>query len=105
MITVNSFHLHPYLAPQRQKSEPSFEARKVPIDLNYVLSERSHLVPQRVLEEVEKIVAAKPEKMKTLKDVHKEVYAPLLDCKTLEEAQQLFPEFAGVKEANISLTE
>ncbi len=102
MITVNSFRLNPYIAPQRQKSEPSFEARKVPIDLNYVLRERSHLVPQRVLEEIERIVAAKPEKMKTLKEVHKEIYAPLLDCETLEEAQKLFPEFAGVKEATVS---
>lgn len=102
MITVNSFRLNPYTIPQRQKTEPSFEGRKVPIDLDYVLKERAHLLPQRMLEKVQSIVATKPEKMPTLKEVHKATYAPLLDCETLEEAQKLFPEFEGVKEATVS---
>ncbi len=33
---------------------------------------------------------------KNLIDLHKEYYAPLLDCQTLEEAKELYPEFSSV---------
>ena len=36
---------------------------------------------------------------KSLYEVHKEYYAPLLDCKTLDEAKELYPEFEDVIDA------
>jgi hypothetical protein len=54
--------------------------------------------PARVLAKVKVLCQTLPEKeLPALYDVHKEVYAPLLECKTLEEAKAKFPEFAGVK--------
>lgn len=100
-MIVNNIRFNTYITPQRPKQEPSFEA-KMPIDLNYVLEKRAHLLPKRVLGKVQEIVASKSENMPSLKEVHLKTYAPLLECKTLEEAQELFPEFAGVKEATIS---
>lgn len=83
--------------------KPSFTGRK-PIDLHYILKNRDYLLPERVLKKVEKIVAKNPVQLPTLKAVHLKTYAPLLKCKTLDEAQKLFPEFADMKEANISFT-
>ena len=100
-MIVNNIRFNTYTPPQKTKHQPSFEA-KMPIDLNYVLEKRAHLLPQRILEEVQKIIASKPEKMPTLKEVHLRTYAPLLECKTLKEAKELFPEFNDIKEANTS---
>lgn len=86
---------------QTRQSSVSFEGGRL-IDLNYVLKNRKNLLPERVLNKVEEIVKSNPSKMPTLKQVHQEIYSPLLDCKTLEEAQKMFPEFSSVKEANIS---
>lgn len=101
MIAINGFRFNTYTPTQKSRQQPSFEA-KAPIDLNYVLKERSHLLPPRILEEVKRIVSSKPEKLPTLKEVHQRIYAPLLECKTLEEAQKTFSEFEGVKEATVS---
>ena len=40
-----------------------------------------------------------PENKKTLYDIHLETYAPLLECKTLDEAKAMFPEFETVRDA------
>lgn len=99
IMLVSSVQYSPYNAANFRPI--SFAGRKV-IDLSYVLKNRSHLLPERVLEKVQEIVVSKPQKMPTLKEVHEKIYAPLLECKTLEEAQKLFPEFTDIKEANIS---
>lgn len=101
IMIVNSIHFTPFYNTSKPKQQPSFEA-KLPIDLNYIIENRAHLLPQRILENVTEIVASKPEKLPTLKEVHLRTYAPLMECNNLEEAQKLFPEFEGIKEANIS---
>ena len=54
MIAINGFRFNTYTPTQKSRQQPSFEA-KAPIDLNYVLKERSHLLPPRILEEVKRI--------------------------------------------------
>ena len=54
----------------------------------------------RIYEKVNEIVSSKSQKMPTLMQLHKEIYAPLMECKTLDEAKKIFPEFAGMKDAN-----
>ncbi len=80
-----------------QYSQPSFSGVKI-IDLDYVINKREYLLPERVLAEVRKLSGTK--NMPTLKELHQKIYSPLMECKTLEEAKELFPEFAGVKPAD-----
>lgn len=70
---------------------PSFQRRGKPIDLKYILAKRSQLLPQRVLAEA---CISTPDK--SLLDIHRSLYAPLLDCKTLDEVKSIYPEFAGI---------
>ncbi|MBQ8167939.1 hypothetical protein IJZ97_00790, partial [bacterium] len=97
-MIVNSINLITY-TPQTRK-QPNFEGQ--PLNLNQVLKTRSKLLPARVLEEVKKVTTSKGGSTLTLKDIHSKVYAPLLECKNLDDAQKLFPEFSEVKEANTS---
>lgn len=70
----------------------SFSANGKPLRLAYILEKRSYLLPERILE------SAKLQKdpNKSLLEIHKEIYAPLLECKTLDEAKKLFQEFDGI---------
>lgn len=94
-------HYNTVNSGQTRQSSLSFEGGRL-IDLNYVLKNRKNLLPERVLNKVEEIVKSNPSKMPTLKQIHQEIYQPLLKCKTLDEAKTLFPEFSDIKEANIS---
>ena len=82
---------------QTQIYTPSFRSKN-PLSIKYVLDTRRNLVPDRVLARIKQISAQNPEKMPTLKEIHLEIYAPLLECKTLSEAKNLFPEFGNMKE-------
>ena len=77
---------------------PAFEGVK-PIDLNRVIKNRAYLLPDRVRDKVGEIVEMHLAEVPTLKQVHQEIYAPLLVCKTLNDAKRLFPEFSGMNEA------
>lgn len=78
---------------------PSFSGRGKPITLQYIVENRSHLLPPRVLERAKQLVAECPQAhLPSLLEIHRELYAPLAECKTLEEAKAMFPEFASVKE-------
>ena len=93
--------IQPYNYTYRQNlKQPSFKGIK-PIDLNYVLKNRAYLLPERVRDKVSEIVKLNLSDVPSLKQVHKEVYAPLLVCNTLNDAKRLFPEFAGMKEAGL----
>ena len=82
-----------------QLVSPSFSAKGKPITLQYVVERRSSLLPPRVLERAKQLVAECPQAhLPSLLEIHREVYAPLAECKTLDEAKALFPEFASVKE-------
>jgi len=70
-------------------------------NLSYVIKERSHLVPQRMIEVIKDVLKSKPAQEPTLRDLHLKTYAPLLECKNLDEARNLFPEFREVLDAVI----
>lgn len=84
---------------KNQTFRPTFEGRKI-IDLNYVIKNRSELLPKRVCDKVNEIINSDSGKMPTLKQVHSEIYEPLMKCQTLEEAKELFPEFTEIKSAD-----
>lgn len=81
---------------------PNFGSKRAPFNLEYVLKNRSHLLPERVLKQVEEIVSQKPKEYPTLKEVHDNIYSKLTKYNSLEEAvEKDFPEFKGIKEATI----
>lgn len=81
-------------------SSPNFEGI-TNFNLTYVIQKRKHLVPIRIQNEIKKILRTKPATEPTLRDLHLKTYAPLLECKTLDEARNLFPEFREVLDAAI----
>ncbi len=87
------------ISSNSNSAQLSFEARN-PIDLVYILSKHSDYLPERVLLEAKKLVKENPQHLPTLKEVHLKAYSPLRECKTLQEAQEQFPEFRNVLNAN-----
>lgn len=83
---------------QNRKIEPSFSAKGKPISLEYIVDKKSQFLPTRVLNTAKKILKTKDKANISLYDLHKSIYAPLLDCKTLDEAKKIFPEFSLLKE-------
>lgn len=80
---------------------PSFTGAKN-ISLNYVLDRHSQNLPQRILGEVNKIVETIPSKNHpTLHDLHLKEYKKLLECKTLDEARNAYPEFREILDASL----
>ena len=87
----------------KTESRPSF-GRPKNIDLIYAVTKVPHLLPPRVHESAEKIAHLSYLKtMPTLYDLHKEIYKPLLQCKTLDEARNIFPEFREILSADAVL--
>lgn len=80
------------------KQSPVFQACGNPINLKYIMEKRDYLLPQRVKEQVGKIMERNPKNMPSLLEVHNSVYAPLAECKSFDEVKKLFPEFSGIKE-------
>ena len=81
-------------------NKTSFEGGiKNPISLKYILSKHRTLLPERVQEEARKVLRTNPQNTPTLKRLHQNTYAQLMECGTLEEAKRLFPEFNGVQNA------
>ena len=70
------------------------------INLKYIYQVHFDILPKRIQEEVEKLVKAGKQDSITLYDLHKDKYAPLLDCKTLDEARNTFLEFREVLDAD-----
>lgn len=96
-MIVTSYNLNSYYN-QYKINKPSFEAKK-PLDLTYILKNREHLLPERIAKEIKKILFTQSNfELPTLKEVHLMTYEPLLHCKTLQEAKELFPEFNCIKE-------
>jgi len=78
--------------------QQNFTGRGKPISLEYIVKNRQHLLPQRVLEEAKTELASKGKEKSSLMDLHKKVYKELLKCATLEDAKKLFQEFIGIKD-------
>ena len=98
------FFNQPYLPLKQIQSskQPSFDGRGKPIDLRYIYQKHQAILPQRVFNEVNKILSENPKELPSLMQIHKYLYAPLLECKTLEEAKALFPEFSGINDIKIN---
>ncbi len=95
------------LSRSQQGKQPlavSFGAAK-DITLEYILQNRLRLLPERMRQKVSLIVSKKNKisEMPTLRELHDQTYAKLLDCKTLSEAQNSYPEFREVLQANAVL--
>lgn len=74
----------------------TFGAKGKPLDLKYIYNHRSKLLPERVKTFVKALISEGNDKDISLLDVHKAIYKPLLSCKTLGEAKELYPEFKEV---------
>ncbi len=82
----------------KSKSQPTFEKGGKTLTLEYIVSKHEKLIPERVLLKAKEVLAKTWQKKPTLIDIHKETYAPLLSCNTLDEAKALFPEFSEMAE-------
>ena len=90
-----------YHTYQTISDSPSFGAAK-DITLKYVVSKYPHILPERVFEAAKQIINSVPKaKRPTLYELHLELYKGLLECKTLDEARNMFPEFREVLDASI----
>lgn len=69
-----------------------------PITLEYVMEHRSYLLPERIRTTVTELMKQSNIELPSLLEVHRIAYAPLMACKTLEEAKKLFPEFEDMKD-------
>ena len=85
----------------KNEHRQSFGARGQALNLKLLVEKHSSLIPPRVLEEAKKLLAKDPNSKISLKQIHLDIYAPLMQCKTLEEAKKLFPEFEVLKDAVI----
>ena len=79
-------------------SDPAFYANGQPLKLKYIVEKRSYVLPERILTEAKKLLAYNTGKLPSLLEIHRKVYTPLLKCKSLGEAKELFPEFENVRE-------
>lgn len=83
----------------KTQSNPSFMANGKPLSLQYFVNEKSSLLPKRVLDEARLILQKSPlEELPSLLELHKKIYAPILQCNSLDEVKALFPEFVDMKE-------
>lgn len=73
------------------------------ITLRYALTKQRHLLPPAMAEAISRLLEGGSTSHPTLRELHLQTYAPLLDCKTLDEARNLFPEFMGVLDAKAVL--
>lgn len=77
--------------------KPNFKAKGKPISLQYIVEKRSYFLPERILNKAKEILTVSPNKIPSLMELHKSTYAPILECKTLDEVKKLFPEFKDIK--------
>lgn len=94
-VTNNNIAAYNY---SKQTNSPSFGKGGKPITLQYVIENRSYLLPERIRAIVTELMKQSNVTLPSLLEVHKITYAPLMACKTLEDAKKMFPEFATVKD-------
>lgn len=83
-------------------SKPSFQAAR-DINLKYIYDKRLRLLPQRMRQKVSSVVENNGNIYESLRDIHLKTYAPLLECKTLGKAQNMFYEFSEVLPAQVAI--
>lgn len=77
---------------------PVFSARGKALALDYIIEKRSQLIPERVYRQAKLLLSKNIGPMPSLLQLHKDVYTPLLECKTLDEAKTIFTEFSEMRE-------
>ena len=77
----------------------SFSSAK-DINLKYIYENRMYLLPDRIKKQVADIVENGKNISYTIRDIHIKTYSPIQECKTLDEAGNLFPEFRQVLNLN-----
>ena len=97
-MRINFIQNHLYYNQPNPNSSPTFSAQGKPLTLKYIVEKRSNLLPARVLENVKKCLLTPTPESKSLLTLHRETYAPLLECKTLDEVKSLYPEFKDIKD-------
>lgn len=102
--TTNTNTNKQYTPAQTQNHFDKYANYQIPFtgahctDLAHVLKNHpAEIFPPKVLSAARKIVDNGNAKKKTLFDIQREVYKPLYNCKTLNEAKNIFPEFKEVK--------
>lgn len=98
-MKINAMYFYsPVVSPYEKENKTSFGGAK-DISLRYVWEHRRRLLPERIRRKVG-ILVSKNKETPTLRDLHLQTYAELLDCKNLAKAQNIYPEFRGVLQAN-----
>ena len=92
------FSTHNYC--NSRKYYPNFSGAR-DINLKYIYDKRLRLLPQRMRVKVANAVENNGDIFEPLRDIHLRTYSPLLECKTLGKAQNMFYEFRDVLPANV----
>ena len=87
---------------KNQNISTAFGHKGKPLTVEYIMKYHHHLLPPRVKANVQEALNSgiKNINMKTL---HLETYAGLLNCNSLEEAKQAFPEFSDIIGTNVKV--
>ena len=86
----------------KHKSAPPFQGAR-DINLRYIYDNRLRLLPERMRHKVINAVENNGNIYEPLRDIHLRSYAPLLECKTLGKAQNMFFEFRDVLPAQTAI--
>lgn len=100
MLIQNKYTNYNLYNRQMPAVRQSFGAAK-DVNLKYINRVHYDILPKRIQSAVKELVQAGKYDSTTLYDLHKEKYAPLLDCKTLDEARNEFLEFRDVLDASV----
>lgn len=79
-----------------QNYPPNFGAKGMPLDLKYIIGKRGYILPERIRLAAQKLIAEGKDKGVSLLSIHKSIYEPILQCKTMDEVKNLYPEFRDV---------
>lgn len=81
-------------------SDITFTNRRTPMTLEekFERIKPEQFPSERIINNIQAAIED-PENKKSIYDIHMETYAPLLECKTLDEAKAMFPEFENVRDA------
>ena len=95
-MEIESIQPSSYALNKHQNQIVSF-GKASDITIGYVLKNRAKYLPQSIKTRIKELVTSGFSN-KRLNEVHEEVYKDLFAAKTLDEAAEKFPEFAGVKD-------
>ena len=71
------------------------------INLKYILEKHPNMLPERMINEIRKIVSSESKEMVPLYELHSKVYASLIEAPSLDRVKEIFPEYSDVLELSI----